>query len=111
FSSYRPHLTLHSFPTRRSSDLNPHAKLKDFLKKSLNKKPSGRIFLNDVVKSSLNLKDNTPYIYRDMGVDEELFQKPLPNPEFDIVYCGSMTGRPGLIRSEEHTSELQSREK
>jgi len=81
----------------QSLSVNPHAHFKDFLKKSLNKKPSGRIFLNDIVKSGLNLKDNTPYIYRDMGVDEELFQKPLSNPEFDIVYCGSMTGRPGLI--------------
>src|SRR5690606_41906829 len=26
FSSYRDHLNLHSFPTRRSSDLNNHAK-------------------------------------------------------------------------------------
>lgn len=81
----------------QSLSVNPHAQFKDFLKKSLNRKPSGRIFLNDIVKSGLNFKDNTPYIHRDMGVDEELFQKPLPNPEFDIVYCGSMTGRPGLI--------------
>ena len=81
----------------QSLSINPHAKFKDFLKKSLNKKPSGRIFLNDIVKSGMSFKDSTPYVYRDMGVDDELFQKPLPSPEFDIVYCGSIIGRPGLI--------------
>lgn len=81
----------------QSLSINPHSYFKDFLKKTLNKKPDGRIFLNGVVKEGLNFKDDAPYIYRDMGVDDELFQEPLSNPEFDIVYCGSMTGRPGLI--------------
>lgn len=81
----------------QSLSVNPHSHIKDFLKKYLNKKPDGRIFLNDVVKTGLNYRDNTPYIYRDMGVDEELFQKPMPDPEFDIVYCGSLSGRPGLL--------------
>lgn len=81
----------------QSLSVSPHSHVKDFLKRRLNKKPHGRIFLNDIVKSGLKFKDDTPYIYRDMGVDDELFQKPLPNPEFDIVYCGSLSGRPGLI--------------
>lgn len=81
----------------QSLSVNPHSHLKDFLKKHLNRKPDGRIFLNDIVKTGLKLNDDTPYIYRDMGVEDELFQKPLINPEFDIVYCGSITGRPGLI--------------
>lgn len=81
----------------QSLSLNPHSCVKDLFKKHLNKKPHGRIFLNDVVKLGLNFSDNTPYIYRDMGVDEELFQVPSTNPEFDIVYCGSLEGRPGLI--------------
>lgn len=81
----------------QSLSVNPNSHLKDYLKKHLNRKPYGRIFLNDIVKSGLKLNDDTPYIYRDMGVEDELFQKPLSNPEFDIVYCGSIAGRPGLI--------------
>lgn len=75
----------------------PYARMKDFVKKNVNKKPSGRIFLNENVHLKLLFNDSVPYIYRDMGVDEEFFQKPSDNPEFDIVYCGSVTGRVGLI--------------
>ena len=75
----------------------PYAKLKDFAKKFVNKKPSGRIFLNNFVHQNLNFNDDIPYIYRDMGVDEALFQKPNQNPEYDILYCGSISGRIGLI--------------
>ena len=32
-----------------------------------------------------------------MGVDEALFQSPSENPLYDIVYCGSISGRSGLI--------------
>jgi len=75
----------------------PYARLKNFTKKIINKKPSGRIFLNDFVHHDLNFNDNIPYIYRDMGVDEALFQSPSENPIYDIVYCGSIAGRNGLI--------------
>ena len=75
----------------------PYARLKNFTKKIINKKPSGRIFLNDFVHHDLNFNDNIPYIYRDMGVDEALFQSPSENPLYDILYCGSIAGRNGLI--------------
>lgn len=75
----------------------PYARLKNFTKKIINKKPSGRIFLNDFVHHDLNFNDNIPYIYRDMGVEEALFQSPSENPIYDIVYCGSIAGRNGLI--------------
>lgn len=74
-----------------------YAKLKNLSKKLLNKKPEGRIFLNSFVYKNMNFRDNIPYIYRDMGVDEALFQTPSPNPNYDIVYCGSISGRVGLI--------------
>lgn len=90
----------------QSLSVNPHSHIKDFLKKHLNRKPHGRIFLNDIVKTGLNFKDDTPYIYRDMGVDKELFQTPSTNPEFDIVYCGSLSGRPGLINELSKLSNL-----
>ncbi|ENX26488.1 MULTISPECIES: glycosyltransferase family protein [Acinetobacter] len=75
----------------------PHARFKNFSKKLVNKQPSGRIFLNNFVHHDLNFTDDVPYIYRDMGVDEALFQRPNENPLYDIVYCGSIAGRNGLI--------------
>lgn len=77
----------------------PYAKLRNFSKKIINKKPAGRIFLNTFVHQSLNFNDDIPYIYRDMGVDEILFQTPSKNPLYDIIYCGSISGRSGLIEN------------
>lgn len=75
----------------------PYAHFKNFAKKIVNKRPNGRIFLNEFVHRDLSFSDNIPYIYRDMGVDEALFQSPSANPLYDIVYCGSIAGRNGLI--------------
>lgn len=75
----------------------PYARFKNFSKKLVNKQPSGRIFLNNFVQYDLNFTDDIPYIYRDMGVDEALFQRPNENALYDIVYCGSIAGRNGLI--------------
>lgn len=75
----------------------PYAHFKNFTKKIVNKRPNGRIFLNEFVHRDLSFGDNIPYIYRDMGVDEALFQRPSENPLYDIVYCGSIAGRNGLI--------------
>lgn len=77
----------------------PYAKLKNFSKKILNSKPAGRIFLNNFVHQDLNFNDKIPYIYRDMGVDKALFQTPSKNPLYDIIYCGSISSRPGLIEN------------
>lgn len=76
----------------------PYAQFKNFAKKIVNKQPSGRVFLNEFVHRDLSFSDNIPYIYRDMGVDETLFQSPSENPLYDIVYCGSIAGRNGLIK-------------
>lgn len=77
----------------------PYAKLKNFGKKLINNKPNGRIFLNNFVHEHLFFEDKIPFIYRDMGVDEKLFQKPNENPDYDIVYCGSVSRRNGLIET------------
>lgn len=75
----------------------PYARLKNLTKKIINRKPNGRIFLNEFVHNDLNFTDRISYIYRDMGVDETLFQRPSEKPIYDIVYCGSISGRNGLI--------------
>lgn len=82
------------------------ARTKDLLKKVVNRKPDGRIILNDTVRNILNFKDSVPYILRDMGVDDALFQRPSKNPTFDIVYCGSINGRVGLVEQIIRLAEL-----
>lgn len=83
----------------------PYALAKNILKKNINRKPDARIFLNNIVDSNLGFSDNVPFIYRDMGIDLELYQSPSLNPSFDIVYCGSTT-RPGLIEKFHELSRL-----
>lgn len=75
----------------------PYAKIKNHMKAMINCKPNGRIFLNDIVRNEFSFSDNIPYICRDMGVDSIFFQKPNENPDFDIIYCGSVDGRVGLV--------------
>ena len=72
-------------------------KVKNFLKKLMNGRPDGRIFLSEAVAEGYSFADKVPYIYRDMGVDNLFFEAPQPSSkEFDIVYCGSLS-RVGLI--------------
>ena len=89
-------LEIHEY---QSLSTPPYAKLKNYSKRIINKKPVGRIFLNNFVHQDLHFNDNIPYIYRDMGVDQALFQNPLQNPLYDIIYCGSITGRIGLVET------------
>lgn len=75
----------------------PFANLKNMAKKKVNSMPDGRIFLNEHVHKNINFRDEVPYIYRDMGIDDNLFQIPSSNTQYDIVYCGSISGRIGLV--------------
>lgn len=75
----------------------PYPQVKNYLKKAINSKPVGRIFLNSNVQNTFSFNDGIPYILRDMGIDEILFQQPKENPEFDILYSGSVAGRVGLV--------------
>lgn len=79
-----------------STGMFPRAK--DMIKKGFNKKPLGRIFLNEVVEKKMGFKDDVPFILRDMGVDDALFQEPNARPDFDLIYCGSVIGRKGLLK-------------
>lgn len=94
--SYGRALEVHEY---QSLSTPPYAKIKDNLKKIINLKPSGRIFLNNTVFQNLNINDKVPFIYRDMGIDKEFFQMPKSNPEYDIIYSGSINrvGVPEII--------------
>lgn len=87
-------LEIHEY---QSLSTPPCSHVKDFVKSKLNSKPAGRIFLNEIVSNRLSFNDSIRFIHRDMGVDRDIFQEPSSDPEYDIVYCGSITGRPGLI--------------
>lgn len=76
----------------------PLPKIKNKIKKLVNKKPNGRIFLNETVKLEMNFNDNLPYIYRDMGIDNNFFNLPQIPKIFDIIYSGSFKNRLGLIK-------------
>src|SRR5207247_8582001 len=87
--SHCPHLVLHSFPTRRSSDLVGHTAIDNhgavcFLARAL-------------LKSIQHLVDSTAIL--DIAVEHFVrFRKTIP-----------VQHQPNDNRSEEHTSELQSR--
>lgn len=81
----------------QSLSVPPNSRLKDVTKLWINKKPVARIFLNSVVQDGLGFNDRIPFLFRDMGVDKDLFMPPPNNPEYDLVYCGSIKGRIGLI--------------
>lgn len=87
-------LEIHEY---QSLSTAPLANIKDLIKRNINKIPKGRIFLNEIVHNGTKFTDKVPYIYRDMGVDIELFQKQNDNFIYDIVYSGSILGRKGLI--------------
>lgn len=80
-----------------SLSIPPFAKVKDIFKRTINTKPVGRIFLNNVVKQNLNFLDNKPFIFRDMGIDSSFFKQKIEKPEYDVIYCGGE--REGLLNA------------
>lgn len=83
----------------QSLSVPPYSHLKDLVKKIVNRKPQGRIFLNNIVRIDLGFTDDCPYIIRDMGVDDAFFSsiKESSEKEYDIVYSGTIDARVGLV--------------
>lgn len=79
-------IEVHEYQSLSTGRLN---RLKDWIKVNFSTLPSGRIFLNKYVAEKLNFHDNKPYILRDMGVENELFQVRNKHSDYDILYCGS----------------------
>lgn len=75
----------------------PYIGVKNFIKKYMNTKPIGRVFLNDIVSSYLRPNDDVPFLLRDMGVDKCYFINKVKNIDYDLVYCGSISGRNGIL--------------
>ena len=89
-----------------SLSTKPLPKIKDKIKYFFNSKPAGRIFMSKYIKESFNFKDNVPFIFREMGADPEMYKKNNNEKEFDIVYCGSVLYREGLIDIIENLAKL-----
>jgi hypothetical protein len=75
----------------------PYASVKNLVKRCINRQPAGRIFLNKIVQKNLFFGDEIPTIYRDMGIDRRFFGVRQVNPEFDLIYSGTVRGRVGLV--------------
>ncbi|WP_288368055.1 hypothetical protein [uncultured Alcanivorax sp.] len=84
-----------------SLSVPPFAQAKDVIKRCLNRKPAGRVYLNKQVESVLGFSDSLPGILRDMGVHQRFFDVASAGyvKEFDIVYCGTIVGRKGLLEA------------
>jgi len=84
----------------------PLARIKDIIKKKFGQKPDGRIFTELSIRDGLNFQDGIPYILRNVGVEAALFSRENLNIQYDIVYCGSIIGRPKLIDKINHLCDL-----
>src|SRR5690606_42041970 len=95
---YADHRALHSFPTRRSSDLR---------QRSTSKRISRRFNVDTIglssIASVIRSKNAGPFLLT-FDVLFESFD------EYLEVWEGGSFTRDNIARSEEHTSELQSRE-
>lgn len=81
-------------------------KFKNLIKRKFNKIPAGRIFLNEIVHREFSFEKSTPYICRDMGVDEDFFCLTPSIHSYDIVYSGSISGRSGLLNEIKRLSDM-----
>lgn len=63
------------------------SKQKDLLKKYLNCKPTGRLFLNEELYQRMNFKDNLPYLKRDMGISHSFYTNQ-DKKDYDFIYLG-----------------------
>ncbi|MES1952421.1 hypothetical protein S4A8_16262 [Salinisphaera sp. S4-8] len=71
--------------------------IKNLIKRVKSKRPAGRIFLNAFVEREFNFHDGVPHILRDMGASPRLLEcRNCKLKKYDIVYAGSLSGRPGL---------------
>ena len=87
-AKHKDKLIIHEYS---SASVPPYRKIKDYLKSRLTPKPHFRIYLNEYVRKQINIHDEVPVGYRDMGVSE-LYFKPAPDTEkkFDFIYAGDL---------------------
>src|SRR5205823_13842677 len=94
--SYHPQPRLHSFPTRRSSDLFDKIKI-------------DRSFVKDIADNpgSLNIVRAVAALAKGLGMSTTA-EGVETAEQLDSIRAEGCTEMQGFLRSEEHTSELQS---
>jgi glycosyltransferase involved in cell wall biosynthesis len=88
-SFHKKKLIIHEYS---SASVPPYRKLKDFLKSRLTPRPNFRLYLNEYVRQQLNIHDEVPFGFRDMGISD-IFSPSTVNSkkEFDFVYSGNLS--------------------
>jgi glycosyltransferase involved in cell wall biosynthesis len=88
-AKHKNKLIIHEYS---SASVPPYRKIKDYLKSRLTPRPHFRIYLNEYVRDQINIHDEVPIGYRDMGVSETFFQ-PAPDTgkEYDFIYSGNLS--------------------
>jgi glycosyltransferase involved in cell wall biosynthesis len=88
-SFHKKKLIIHEYT---SASVPPFRKLKDFIKSRLTPRPHFRLYLNEYVREQLNIHDEVPFGYRDMGISDSFFHQPDPaGKEFDFIYSGNLS--------------------
>ena len=88
-AKHKKKLIIHEYA---SASVPPYRKLKDFLKSRFTPRPHFRLYLNEYVRQQININDEIPFGYRDMGISEEFFHpRPETPKEFDFIYSGNLS--------------------
>jgi glycosyltransferase involved in cell wall biosynthesis len=88
-SFHKKKLIIHEYA---SASVPPYRKLKDFFKSRLNPRPHFRLYLNDYVREQINIHDEIPFGYRDMGIREDLFHQAVNGAKkYDFIYTGNLS--------------------
>jgi glycosyltransferase involved in cell wall biosynthesis len=92
---HKKKLIIHEYT---SASVPPYRKLKDFLKSRLNPSPHFRLYLNEYVRDQINIHDEIPFGYRDMGISEIFFHPPSADllKEYDFIYTGNLSSQRNL---------------
>jgi hypothetical protein len=95
-SYHKKKLIIHEYS---SASVPPYRKLKDFIKCRFTPRPHFRLYLNEYVREQLNIHDEIPFGYRDMGISNAFFlQASETVKEYDFIYCGNMSAHRKLDR-------------
>jgi glycosyltransferase involved in cell wall biosynthesis len=93
-SFHKKKLIIHEFS---SASVPPYRKFKDFLKSRFTPRPHFRLYLNEYVREQLNIHDEIPFGYRDMGVSEVFFNRSgTAVKEYDFIYTGNLSSQRNL---------------
>jgi glycosyltransferase involved in cell wall biosynthesis len=95
-SFHKNKLIIHEYS---SASVPPYRKMKDFLKSRLNPRPHFRLFLNAYVREQLNIHDEIPFGYRDMGIsDAFLLSAENKEKKYDFIYAGNLSSQRKIDR-------------